>query len=604
MREALVKQGREKEANIAFCSWMSINPSLNKYNEESIRGVQLSNNMIPKQQANCGNNHKSNEIIAAGIPSSGSTMMYQVLATLFPSIRITKTHDFIKEANAKIVVTYRDFRDVAVSLARVVRSQKKQPYQDKITRKELESSIKTILQRIDVLDNYNTVALASKKVILMRYELFLKNYKYIFQQLSDFFEIKIDKATQLKVIETTSIENNLKISSKFPDFSYYDLESRIHGDHIYDGRVGGWVRFVNPEDYDLIYSLLGDALARYNYIPVNHPYFTRFKEDKNQAINLRFYSQYQQDKFLWKSFFFNKTNGFFVEVGADNGLTNSNTAFFEKTLSWQGICIEPKPSVFPELCKNRGCLCENVAISNNTQTEVRFLEIYGYGRQLSGIVGKYDPRHLDRIESEKKNSKCLGSKEILVKAVTLENLLNKYNFNHIDLLSIDTEGGEVDILNSIDFSKVSVDVIIVENNYKDNYVEQVSVLKKDYVLYHRIASDEIYISRRFANYLISNSKPDVSIKTCRQLIKNNPNFPWHYYRLGRILVNLSCLEEAEEVFTQAINLFSNFAWLHQGMGEIMETRGKLDEAAKWYQKAVNLNPNSSYFNQILSKTKQ
>jgi Sulfotransferase domain len=127
--------------------------------------------MMPKQPDNSDKNNKSSQIIAAGIPRSGSTMMYQVLAALFPSIRITKTHDFIKETHAKIVVTYRDFRDVAVSFARVVRSQKKQPYQDKITRKELESYIKTILQRIDVLDNYNSLAFSSKRVLLMRYEL-------------------------------------------------------------------------------------------------------------------------------------------------------------------------------------------------------------------------------------------------------------------------------------------------------------------------------------------------------------------------------------------------------------------------------------------------
>lgn len=104
---------------------------------------------------------------------------------------------------------------------------------------------------------------------------------------------------------------------------------------------------------------------------------------------MKFYSQYQQDQFLWESFFSDKKNGFFVEVGADDGLRHSNSAFFEKHLDWKGICVEPRPSIFEKLCANRDCFCENVAISNEMQTEIKFLEIFGYGRQLKWSGFKY-----------------------------------------------------------------------------------------------------------------------------------------------------------------------------------------------------------------------
>lgn len=285
---AAVNLERWKEAVEVYRKVMEINPNDGEIIVELrkvLKSKQKLEREVKARRRALKKNPKSS-IIAAGIPRSGSTMMYQVLAALFPGVNITKTHDFVKKNNAKIVVTYRDFRDVAVSLIRVIRSEKQQPYrtkelgvvesweplptfnkhEDKATRQELESALRTVLSRIEALDNYNNLALSSKRVLLMRYELFFQDYEYIFQQLSDFFEVNIDETTKLKIIEATSVESNLKIASKLPDFSYYDPESLIHGEHIYDGKVGGWVRLINPEDYDLVYELLGDALGRYNYI--------------------------------------------------------------------------------------------------------------------------------------------------------------------------------------------------------------------------------------------------------------------------------------------------------------------------------------------------
>ena len=51
--------------------------------------------------------------------------------------------------------------------------------------------------------------------------------------------------------------------------------------------------------------------------------------------------------------FVNYDNGFFVELGANDGLTQSNTAYFEKSRGWKGVLIEPSPNKFLECIKNR-----------------------------------------------------------------------------------------------------------------------------------------------------------------------------------------------------------------------------------------------------------
>ena len=58
-----------------------------------------------------------------------------------------------------------------------------------------------------------------------------------------------------------------------------------------------------------------------------------------------FHSQFEQDKFLEQNIFKGYKNGFFIDVGAHNGISMSNTLFFEKENGWKGINIEPIPSV-------------------------------------------------------------------------------------------------------------------------------------------------------------------------------------------------------------------------------------------------------------------
>ena len=70
--------------------------------------------------------------------------------------------------------------------------------------------------------------------------------------------------------------------------------------------------------------------------------------------NISYYSQDGQDRFLDQKFFKEKTAGTFIEVGANDGITYSNTYFLEKFRQWKGICIEPHPGAFEKLCLRVG----------------------------------------------------------------------------------------------------------------------------------------------------------------------------------------------------------------------------------------------------------
>jgi len=202
-------------------------------------------------------------------------------------------------------------------------------------------------------------------------------------------------------------------------------------------------------------------------------------------------SQLGQDRFLNETYFKDKTTGVFVDIGAHDGLFYSNSKYFED-LGWTGLCVEPLPDIFLKLKENRKCICENYAITNE-EGEDDFLVIKGYAEMLSGLVKDYDPMHLNRIDGEV--NYYGGSKEVVkVNTIRLQTLLDKYNINSIDFLSIDTEGNELKVLESIDFNKTKIFAISLENNYKHTNIREF-LASKNFEFVKTLDVDEVYINK-------------------------------------------------------------------------------------------------------------
>lgn len=212
-------------------------------------------------------------------------------------------------------------------------------------------------------------------------------------------------------------------------------------------------------------------------------------------------SQIQQDLILDQHFFKNKTNGFFVEVGALDGFGASNTYFFEKERNWSGLLIEPNPIEFNKRHQHPRdkSIWENCAISE-FDGEVNFLSIGGPCNVLSGIVEFYNTQHTERINKELEMYKdypqgheLYSTKEILkIKSHRLETLFDKHSIKDIDLISIDVEGAELCVLKSINFEKVNISCLLIENNY--GLQEETEFLKsKGYKLLGSIQWDSVFI---------------------------------------------------------------------------------------------------------------
>jgi FkbM family methyltransferase len=178
----------------------------------------------------------------------------------------------------------------------------------------------------------------------------------------------------------------------------------------------------------------------------------------------------------------------FVYIGAHDGITLSNTYFFEQFMGWTGICVEPIPEVYSHLKNNRKCLCIQGCVFD-ASGDVPFLKISGWAEMLSGIIDNYDPRHVERIQQEIALNG--GHSEVIrVQCYDLNQLLLENHIQHVDYLSIDTEGGELKILQSIDFDFFDIDVIEVENNYHGPFEQFLE--GKGYKKICELGPDEIY----------------------------------------------------------------------------------------------------------------
>ena len=208
----------------------------------------------------------------------------------------------------------------------------------------------------------------------------------------------------------------------------------------------------------------------------------------------KYYSQIGQDKFVNEYLFQNKKGGVFVDIGANNGITISNTYFFEKELGWQGICVEPIPAVFEKLKQNRQCICIQACVAKTTKQD-KFLQITGYSQMLSGLKSNYHPNHLKRIYNEIKTHGGSVS-EINVSCYSLNDLLEKYGVPHINFLSIDTEGNEFEILKAFDFSKYTVDVICFEQNYNDDRFYKL-LTSNGFHFVKQLEQDLIFVNNNF-----------------------------------------------------------------------------------------------------------
>jgi FkbM family methyltransferase len=187
-------------------------------------------------------------------------------------------------------------------------------------------------------------------------------------------------------------------------------------------------------------------------------------------------SQNSEDITAFRNLFLNKRNGVFMELGALDGTKFSNTFFFQKELDWYGILIEPNTHSFVQLLQSRCVNSRNLCLNTAVCSQARPVH-FAHADAVGGIIEFMSPAFMQRFHPDLVADPSSANKLPVIPCVPVGTLFKLFGILHIDWLSLDVEGGELEVIKTIDFNSVNIQVLTIEldgtNPSKDKEVKDI-----------------------------------------------------------------------------------------------------------------------------------
>jgi FkbM family methyltransferase len=227
-----------------------------------------------------------------------------------------------------------------------------------------------------------------------------------------------------------------------------------------------------------------------------------------------YYSQFGEDKILFE-LFNNKTSGICVEVGANNGVDDSTSLFFEKA-GWKCILVEPNPYLCQNIRSVRNSPVYECAASNRSGTSTLYV-VEGAERSdgLSTISTNKDDH--DKIKSH-----GFKSRPVQVRTMTLDEILTDAKVSgNVDFITIDVEGHEHEAIEGFSIEKWKPAIILVEDNsYFENNTVTNYLKKFGYVRFQRTGVNDWYAHRTNKRLVNMRSRTRITWIVFKRRVKN------------------------------------------------------------------------------------
>ena len=178
----------------------------------------------------------------------------------------------------------------------------------------------------------------------------------------------------------------------------------------------------------------------------------------------RYYGQFDPplDRVLHERYFPGRRGGVFVECGAFDGLLECSCKFFEESLGWTGVNVEPSPPIFARLAANRpGSRNLNAALAARDGRATFHGVVHPeHGELCTNGSLDHHPAHAAAITEARWELRDYG-----VETITWATLCARAGLTRVDLLVLDVEGGELDVLEGMRGAAVLPEVLCAEHGH-------------------------------------------------------------------------------------------------------------------------------------------
>jgi FkbM family methyltransferase len=212
---------------------------------------------------------------------------------------------------------------------------------------------------------------------------------------------------------------------------------------------------------------------------------------------MNFYSQCAEDKFLFEKYF-SKYNlsgpKFYFEMGAMDGITYSNTKFYEDTLNWSGLLVEANPLTFSKLILNRP---KNKLMNIVCSSEKKALE-FNICKNVPAVCGveSTKPSDFDRVYY--RHSEMI---KLNLVPVSLDSIFENSGVYRFDLCVLDVEGHEVNVLRSFSFKIPTVLWLIEALEDEEKNKEVLMIMEtNNFRFMEKCAHNYVFIHNEFLKY--------------------------------------------------------------------------------------------------------